>query len=162
MLTDSDKLGLDMRFDVVIDGFELGSWSTCKGLKVAFEYDKVKELGEHTTNHLIPKFVNYQNVVLQRAIARDDWAKTKGWLELTVAAPWILGENVPGVSGIPAGPSSATITLKDAYLDEVASWTLEEAMPAAWTGPTLNASGKMVALETLELIHEGFLTCEIF
>jgi phage tail-like protein len=160
-MTDSISFGLDMRFEVTIDGFDLGAWTTCKGLKVTFEYSVIKELGEHTTRHFVPTFVNYPHVSLQRAIAKDDWSKTKRWLQAAASAPWILGEDLPGVPGVPGGPSSTTIALLDAHLETVAAWTLENAMPASWSGPTLNANGKMVALETLELIHEGFLECEI-
>ena len=37
------------------------------------------------------------------------------------------------------------------------TWTLTNAKPKSYKGPTLNATGKEVATEILELVHEGFL-----
>jgi phage tail-like protein len=39
----------------------------------------------------------------------------------------------------------------------VASWSLQNVLPNMWKGPALNATSREVALETLELVHEGFL-----
>ena len=158
MLTETAQLGLDMRFEVDIDGFALGSWSSCKGLKVTFGNKRTKELGDHATTHIIPTHATYSNVVLQRAIERDDWNKTKQWLTVAAFAPWMGDEASPLPSGVPIGPSTATITLRDGSLEEVATWTLEQVQPASWSGPSLSSTGKGVAIETLELAHEGFLS----
>jgi phage tail-like protein len=156
-------LGLAMRFDVVIDGYNLGSWNSCKGLSVSFKHEKVAELGEHTYNTYIPGRVEYPVVTLQRAMVKGDWERTKGWLEVVAAAPWLAADNpmadVAGDLGLELGGSSAKITLRDASLAEVATWELQAAMPQAWKGPAFDANGKAVAIETLELIHEGFLSC---
>jgi phage tail-like protein len=55
------------------------------------------------------------------------------------------------------GARTARITLFDAHREEVASWSLRNVYPAAWHGPDLDATGNNVALETLQLVHEGFL-----
>ena len=47
--------------------------------------------------------------------------------------------------------------MQDAKLSDVAQWKLKNAMPQSWKGPQLDATGKGVALETLEIVHEGFL-----
>ena len=120
------QLGLSMRFEVVIDGFELGSWSTCKGLSVSFKHEKVKELGEHTMNAFIPGSVEYPPIQLTRAMAKADWDKTKEWLQTVASAPWLLADNpVSDAAGSVAtvGMSSAKITLRDAADAEVASWS---------------------------------------
>ena len=36
-------------------------------------------------------------------------------------------------------------------------WTLHGVLPVAWSGPTFDNHGSTVAMETLELAHEGFL-----
>jgi phage tail-like protein len=156
------QLGLSMRFEVVIDGFELGSWSTCKGLSVSFKHEKVKELGEHTMNAFIPGWVEYPPIQLTRAMAKADWDKTKEWLQTVASAPWLLADNpVSDAVGsvATAGMSSAKITLRDATDAEVASWELAGVLPNSWKGPQFDANGKTVAIETLELVHEGFLVC---
>ena len=51
---------------------------------------------------------------------------------------------------------TVTISLLDEARKEVASWSLREAQPKKWTGPTLAAKGGgEVAMEELSLVHEG-------
>lgn len=38
---------------------------------------------------------------------------------------------------------------------EVARWNFVNAWPMKWTGPSFNAKNNDVAIETLELAHEG-------
>lgn len=179
-LSESAALGMAMRFHVVIDGYDLGSWTACKGLAVTFRHEKVHELGEHTMVKYIPGWVEYPTISLQRAMAKDDWDKTKEWLQFVASATWLLtpdiggttdlGFDIAGAAGADAGggsgaagallgPSSGKITLHDSQLAEVASWELQNLLPSAWKGPTFDANGKAIAIETLELVHEGFLVC---
>ncbi len=147
-LSETDQLGLAFRFEVVIDGFSLGSWSTCKGLGVTFKHKPVKELGQHAYIAHVPDRADYTKVTLQRAMKAGDWATTKAWLEAVTSDSWLA-------TGSKA--NTATITLKNALLEEVASWTLKNALPSAWKAPQFDASGKAIALESLDLLHEGFL-----
>ena len=156
--------GLAMRFEVVIDGYDLGAWSTCRGLGVTFKHEQVKELGEHTVVGYIPGRMEYTPISLQRAMVKTDWEKTKAWLEMVGSAPWLLGDT-PGVDvasnagGFSLGTSSGKITLSDAHREEVATWELQGVLPSSWKGPQLDASGRTVAIETLDLVHGGFLDC---
>ncbi len=145
------QLGMSMRFDVVIDGFDLGSWTSCKGLNVTFKHEKVNELGVHGHTTFIPGRVEFTPISLQRAMVANDWGKTKAWLADIAEASFLAG------AGIATATSSAKITLRDAGLQEVAAWELVGVLPSAWKAPQLDANGKAVALETLELVHEGFL-----
>ena len=49
-----------------------------------------------------------------------------------------------------------TITLLDEQRQEVQRWRLRDAWPAKIEAGPLNAQGNEVAIETLELAHEGF------
>ena len=40
----------------------------------------------------------------------------------------------------------------------VTKWELHGVFPTKWEGPALDAAGKKIAIEKLELAHEGFLT----
>jgi hypothetical protein len=121
-------------------------------------------------------------------MTKSDWGKTKEWLQIVASAPWLAADGVNDVvnavgdvevafggdgvqfgasggaeAGVAiTGPSSGKITLFDQHYEEVASWELQNVMPAAWKGPQFDASGKAVAIETLDLIHEGFLVCANF
>lgn len=144
----SAQLGLAMRFVVEVDGYSLGSWTTCKGLDVRFKHDAVRELGEHGSTTWIPGRPDYTPVTLQRAMKSGDWACTKRWLDSVMADERFHRGDHGG---------AATIRLLDAALGEVAEWTLRNVLPSAWKGPQLDANAQKVALETLELVHEGFL-----
>ncbi len=47
------------------------------------------------------------------------------------------------------------ITVMDANDKPVARYYLEHAWPAKWEVPQLKASGNEVAIESIELVHEG-------
>lgn len=88
----------------------------------------------------LPGRVSYPNVVLRRGIA--------GRLELF---EWWRAVR----DGQP-DRRTVTITLLDEQRQPVQAWRLRNAWPAKLEGPTLNAQGNEVAIETLELAHEGF------
>jgi phage tail-like protein len=146
--SETDFLGTDFRFLVEVDGYSLGSWNSCKGLGITFKHEKVAELGQHAYNTYIPGRAEYTAITLQRAMKSGDWDKTKTWLEAVTADGWLV---------MTADAKQATITMQDATTASVAKWTLKNAMPQSWKGPQLTATGKGVALETLEIVHEGFL-----
>jgi phage tail-like protein len=51
--------------------------------------------------------------------------------------------------------ATVRITLLDERGSSVAVWTLDNAFPRKFTGPDLNATANDVAIETIELEHEG-------
>ena len=147
-LSVADLLGTEFRFVVEVDGYSLGSWNSCKGIGITFKHEKVAELGQHAYNVFVPGRAEYTAVTLQRAMKSGDWDKTKTWLEAVTSDGWLV---------MTADQKQATITMQDASQQPVAKWTLKNAMPQSWKGPQLAATGKGVALETLEIVHEGFL-----
>jgi phage tail-like protein len=42
-------------------------------------------------------------------------------------------------------------------LTEMVTWQFANAFPVKWTGPTLQTTSNTVAVETLELAHDGFV-----
>jgi len=147
--------GLAMRFLVSVDGLDLGAWSACKGLKVKLQVKKVQEGGNYWYEHLLPDRISYENITLERAVHPQDSQMVLTWLQ-QVAAQWQNDD--AGGDSYTAG--SATITLLGAAGQEVMTWELTGVYPVSWTGPTLSAADSKVALETLELAHQGFLTSD--
>jgi len=45
--------------------------------------------------------------------------------------------------------------LKDRAGEDKRTWNVRQAWPAKWVGPTFNAEAHEVAIQTLELAHEG-------
>jgi len=50
---------------------------------------------------------------------------------------------------------NGAIVLIDDAGEEKARWNFVDGWPTKWTGPTFNATGNEVAIETLEIAHEG-------
>lgn len=148
----SPPYGLTMRFQVTVDGLNLGAWSACRGLQVKLESTKVTSGGDYSTERILPKQVSYSNITLERAVHPADSKTVKAWLEQKVSQ-WI---NYDG-SGPPYAGGTAKITLLGVQGQEVMSWELTGVYPASWSGPSLSATDTKVAIETLELAHQGFL-----
>lgn len=145
------RLGMAMRFRVVVDDVDLGGWATCRGLQVAFESTQLNEGANYEYQPILPERVTYSPIVLTRAMTQPDSAQVQRWLSQVVST-WYDATSPSDYSA-----RTARITLLDAYGTEVASWSLRSIYPRRWGGPDLNANGNDVAYETLELIHEGFL-----
>ncbi|BCB88711.1 phage tail protein [Phytohabitans suffuscus] len=149
---DSAMLGLAMRFKVQIDGLDLGHWATCKGLHVTFKSDLVREGGNYEYAPILPDRIEYATVTLQRAMSPEASDRVQRWLR-DFADNWMTGygrfQDHPG--------ATASISLCDATGQVVASWTLRRVFPRSWRGPDLDGRSSAVAVETLDLVHEGFL-----
>lgn len=150
-LSDTARLGLAMRFRVSVDGINLGSWSTCAGLAVEFKNRRVNEGGNYEYSVILPERVEYRPVTLRRAMSPQESAIVQKWLTGAVSG-WYNA-----ASPRDFGPRTAEIELFDAGGTVVATWTLRNVYPSKWTGPDLDAMGGRVAIESLELVHEGFL-----
>lgn len=141
-IPDSARLGLTTRFIVEMDNTKLGGWSKCDGLSVNFNIYKYEPLGMNGTLPVLPDRITYDKITLTRAVNDVDTPKVMAWLAARAnkAATGTGSIAVLGTDGKP-----------------VMVWHLRGVYPAKWKGPTLDASSKNIALETLELHHEGFL-----
>jgi phage tail-like protein len=148
--------GLAMRFNVTIDRIDdkidLGDWSACKGLKVELKVTRVTSGGDYSTEWILPDRISYSNITLERAVHPDDSETVLKWLQ-DVSSQWMDwdGSN-PAYLG-----KTATITLLGVSGQKVMSWNLTGVYPVSWSGPSLSATDNKVAIETLELAHQGFL-----
>jgi phage tail-like protein len=150
-LADTARLGLAMRFRVSVDGINLGSWASCAGLAVEFKNRRLTEGGNYEYSMILPERVEYRTVTLRRAMSEKESATVQRWLTGVVSG-WYNAS-----SPADFGPRTAEIELFDAAGGRVAAWTLRNVFPARWSGPDLDATGSRVAVEQLELTHEGFL-----
>jgi len=144
--------GLSMRFKVSVDDCDLGSWSACKGLKVELKVTRVQEGGNYWYEHLLPDRITYTPITLERAVHPQDSQLVQTWLQ-HVATQW-QNTSTPSQA---YQAKTATIKLLGAYGQQVMSWTLSGVYPISWSGPSLSATENKVAIETLELAHQGFL-----
>jgi phage tail-like protein len=150
-------LGLAMRFKVDVtglgEGLSLGHWTSCEGLKVEFKFEPVRSGGDYGTTHLLPQYVSYPPVTLKRAVEKPYSDAVRAWLR-EVEAEWRGGGDLSSIA------KTVTIYLLDVYLnveEPAAAWVLANAVPVAWSGPSMSAKSNEIASETLVLEHDGFL-----
>jgi len=131
----------NFHFSVEIAGIGVVAFQEVTGLDVeqaVIEYRKPKSPGFAPSR--MPGIAKYGNVTMKRGIfVKDntffDWYKTIG----------------------STGAKRTTVTVK--LLDERGQtamlWTLKNAFPTKITGADLSAAGNDVAIDTLEIAHEG-------
>ncbi|MGE0464351.1 MAG: phage tail protein [Vicinamibacterales bacterium] len=125
-------------FRVEIDGVAVAAFAQVSGLSSETDVVEYREGADFRARKL-PGLTKYANIVLKRGITVDrslwEWRKaiTNGRIDRRNGA----------------------IILMDAERNEVARWTFVEGWPAKWEGPDLDARSNDVAIETLEIAHEG-------
>ena len=127
-------------FLLEIDGVAKAGFSEVSGLSTETAVIEYREGGDRTPSRKIPGLTKYSNLVLKRGLTQDralwDWRKTV-------------------IDGVVRRANMSLVLLDDAR-QPVARWNFRDAWPCKWEGPALNAKSSEVAIETLELAHEGF------
>jgi phage tail-like protein len=130
---------VNYNFRVQIDSIERAAFQEVSGLTVTIDVIEHREGNNPTTPRKLPGMAKHSNIVLKWGITDDmslyDWHQevVNGKLER----------------------KNGSIVLMDRAGEEVARWDFVRGWPTKYDGPTLNAEGNDVAIETLELAHEG-------
>jgi len=125
-------------FLVEIDGIAQAAFSEVSGLEsetAVIEY----RLGNEGGTRKLPGLTKFGNIVLRRGITKD--AELWNWRKSVVAG------NIDRRNG--------SIILLDEKRKEVVRWNFRSGWICKWVGPTLNAKSNEVAIETIEIAHEG-------
>jgi len=132
-------------FEVTINGVSddgravRGSFAEVSGLEVEITPIEYRNGSEDITVRKMPGLKKFTNITCKRGVVGDlalwNWIKAvlEGRLQRT----------------------DGTIVLLDESRQEVMRWNFRRAWPCKWTGPTLNAKTNEIAIETLEICHEG-------
>ncbi len=127
------------RFLVEIDGIARGSFQECSGFDSTVEVTEYREGGDNATVRKLPGQAKYSNIQLKWGMTDDvdlyEWHRKaiKGDVER----------------------KNGSIVLLDRRGDEVARWDFVRGWPTKWDGPDLNATSNDVAVEMIEIAHEG-------
>jgi phage tail-like protein len=127
-------------FLVEIDGITRAGFRDCSGLdstQTPIEYREGDE--RQLTVRKLPGLVTFPNITLSRGVTDD--AELWAWRDQAAQG------NVSRRNG--------SIVLVDDTGAEKVRWNFREGWPTRWTGPTLNATSGEVAIEQLEIAHEG-------
>jgi phage tail-like protein len=116
-----------------------GGFQECTGLDTSLEVEDYKEGGLNDRIRKFPTRVTWSNIVLKRGIGLSDdlW---------TWHAAYMTGTGVR---------RDGIITLEDDQHTALKQWHFTRGLPIRWTGPAFNAKTSEVAIEALEIIHEG-------
>lgn len=127
------------RYMVEIDGLEAGGFSEVSGFDASIDVIEYREGNYEQTPMKLPGLKKYGNITLK-----------KGVTDNTELYTWILA----GIRG-EVERKTITITLLDESNTAVARWMVINAWPVKYTAPDFNATASEVAIETLEIAHEG-------
>jgi phage tail-like protein len=127
-------------FVVEIDGVPVAAFAEVSGLDSETEVIEYRTGDSKVSSTLkLPGLTKYSNIVLKRGLTRDlslwQWRKTV----------------VDGQTDRRNG----TIVLLAEDRSPVLRWAFRNGWPCKWEGPSLNAKSSEIAVETLEIAHEG-------
>ncbi len=127
-------------YEVTIDGNKVGGFSEVSAPDISSDPIEYRE-GNFAVNTVgkQPGLVKYGNITLKWGIT--DSMELYKWMK--------------EVEGGTINRKTVVISLLDDTHAEVAKWTVISAWPTKYTAPDFNATSNEVAVETLELAHEG-------
>ncbi len=131
-------------FLVEIDGLTQAGFSECSGLESETEVEDYKEGGLNTHLHKLIGQSKYRNIVLKRGITAS--TELWDWHQKVAQGEFSLASKVR---------KNLSIVLLDEKKTEKVRWNIRNAWPCKWTGPDLKADTSSVAIQTLEITHEG-------
>lgn len=127
------------RYKVEIDGLEAGGFSEASGFDASIDVIEYREGDMVQTPMKLPGLKKYGNITLKKGVA-----------DSMVMYEWMIA----GVEG-EVERKTITITILDETETATASWQVINAWPAKYTAPDFNATSSEVAVESLEIAHEG-------
>ena len=130
---------LAFRFEVKFDGLPAAGFSECTGLQADTEVMEYVEGGLNTNVHRLPTRTRHGNLTLKRGVVD--------------ATFWRWYDDL--VRGLVSRRGGTLLIYAPNGVDTAAEWQIRNAFPAKWSGPDLSASQNSVAVETVEIAHEG-------
>jgi phage tail-like protein len=126
----------------VVSNYAVAGFSECSGLEASMEILDVRQGGNNVYVHKFATRATYSNITLKHGVIYqydDLWTWYYAWVQGA-------GTRKDGL-----------ISLLDEGRNPLKVWKFSRAIPMKWTGPSLNATQSNVAIETLELAHEGLV-----
>ena len=122
-----------------------------RGINSELETEDYREGGRNIGPRRFPKWGRYPNLIFQRGVTNS--ADLWDWWSAVITRSFTLGRG----ASAPAPRRNGVILLEGRDHKTVAGWFFVNALPERLVGPGLNARGNEIAIETLELSHEGLL-----
>ncbi len=129
---------MSFHFLLEIENLIKGGFTKMSGLQVETEIEDFREGGENDFIHTLPTATKYQNVILERGVidhALWDWHRKVRNGNIERKTVWVV--------------------ILDQQGNEAVRWSFKQAWPIRWQGPELKADSNTVAVESIELVHQG-------
>jgi phage tail-like protein len=128
------SIGMSAIFDIALGGF-----SECSGLEMTMKTEDIKEGGDNGGMRRFASRVEWSPITLKRGLATN-----------TALWDWHYGF----VTGRGHRRDGLIVLLDSRHLP-AAAWMFTRALPVKYTAPALNATQNQVAIEAIEIAHEG-------
>ncbi|HWG95764.1 MAG TPA: phage tail protein [Nitrospira sp.] len=122
--------------------YKVAGFSECSGLDATVEVFEYKEGGQNGFVHKFPTRASHANITLKHGVIYlydDLWT-------------W----HYDFVQGKGTRKDGLIVLLNEARMP-VKVWKFKKGIPMKWVGPSLNAGQSNVAVESLEISHQGLL-----
>jgi phage tail-like protein len=122
--------------------YKVAGFSECSGLEATVEIFEYKEGGVNDYVHKFPTRASFANVTLKHGVIYlydDLWSWHNDFVQGS-------GSRKDGL-----------IVLLDESRTPAKVWKFKRGIPTKWVGPSLNATQNAVAIESLEIAHEGLI-----
>ncbi len=134
------------KFHVAIGDIVVGAFTECSGLEMVTEVFEYQEGGLNEFVHKLPGRTKHANVTLKRGLIKSNWL-----------FQWYSQMEQDLLKGNPITHQKVTIKLYSAsgQQEELMRWTLRDAFPVKWVGPSFKTDEAAAAIEALEFAHHG-------
>jgi phage tail-like protein len=151
----TDEVQNSFRFLVSLDPFDAfvpreliataleqapGAFQSCSGLSAELEVTSYAEGGRNDYTHQLPVRHSWGRIRLSKGIARD---------------PILFAWYEAGLFGSLGARRDGAITMLTPQGIPSMVWTFSGGLAASWSGPEFNAAADGVAVESLEIAHQG-------
>lgn len=136
LVDSSDKL---LAVLAVIGSVALGGFSECSGLESTIDVEEYQEGGNNASTLKFPTRANTSPIRLKRGVGLGDslW----NWHN-----EFVFGRGTR---------RNGLIILQNDDQIPIKMWVFNRGIPSKFVGPSLNAMQSSVAIEELEIVHEG-------
>ncbi|MEX1030866.1 MAG: phage tail protein [Paenibacillaceae bacterium] len=140
MVRSTHSVNRGFRFWVEFGGLVDSGFSEVSGLHSEIDIEEYREGGVNGYVHRLAKATKFHPIVLKRGITKspDLW----NWYEA------VMGGYIARMDG--------AIIMHDEADNEIVRWNIFGCYPVKWIGPEMNATSSSVAIESIELVHNGF------
>ncbi|MDP2354761.1 MAG: phage tail protein [Beijerinckiaceae bacterium] len=130
----------NFNFKLDIQGVVEGHFTSCSGLGARIQPIRYREGGTNQVVRAIPGQIEYAEVTLSYGLtsSRDLW----DWFS-------------KGVQGSIERRNVSIILINPNGVDEAMRWNLFDAWPSEWSGASLDALGREIAIEQVKLVFNS-------